>query len=107
MKHKAPKLLTKKEIKKMIETFSEWKIDSNNSKFTRTFVFKKQIDALIFIARTTVNSEVLKHYPDITFTFLKVKMNITTHEVKGLTKDDVLLIARIEHMYASQEGDKQ
>ena len=103
------KLLTKKELKKLDTKFPEWKLDSKETKVSRTFEFEKQIDALIFIARITVNSEILQHHADITFTYLKVKMMITTHEVKGLTKNDVLLLAKVEHIYLSQrqKGDNK
>lgn len=95
------KLLTKKEIKKLAGKFPEWKLDSKETKFARTFEFEKQIDALIFIARTTINSEILKHHADITFTYLSVKMTVTTHDAKGLTKNDSALLARIEQVFTS------
>lgn len=99
------KTLTKKELAKVVKKFPQWKMDTKETKLTRTFEFEKHIDALIFIARSTVNAEILKHHPDITFTHKKVKMTIMTHDATGLTKDDVLLVARVEHIYHSQKGD--
>jgi len=101
------KTLSKKEISKAIEVFPEWKIDAKQTKFIRTFSFEKHIDALIFIARSTVNAEVLKHHPDILFTYCTVKMTVTTHEPKGLTKNDLQLLKRIEHVHAGQKVDKK
>jgi 4a-hydroxytetrahydrobiopterin dehydratase len=97
-------LLTKKEIKKVTDKFPEWKLDAKETKLSRTVTFEKQIDALIFIARTTVNSEILKHHPDILFTYLQVKMTITSHEAKGLTKNDVVLLNRLEQILTSQKS---
>ncbi len=92
------KPLTKKELTKLEKTFPEWKLDKNHIKATRVFEFEKHIDALIFIARSTVNAEVLLHYPDINFTHCKVKMTVTTHEIKALTKQDVELMSRIDQV---------
>lgn len=103
---KAPKLLTKKELAKVEKNFPEWKIDKKGTRFTRTLEFEKQIDALIFIARTTVNAEILKHHPDITFTYLKVRMVVMSHDLKGLTKTDILLLARINTIATTQKVDK-
>ena len=99
------KSLSKKEINKVLKDFPQWKLDSNATKLTRIFTFEKHIDALIFIARSTVNAEVMKHQPDITFTYCKVKMAVTTHDLKGLTKNDINLIKKIEQV--SQKVDKK
>ncbi|MFT7507576.1 MAG: 4a-hydroxytetrahydrobiopterin dehydratase [Acidimicrobiales bacterium] len=103
---KTQKVLTQKEIQKIIKKFDDWNIDTKKTKFTRTVTFDKHIDALIFIARVTVNAEILNHHPDVTFTYQRVKLVTTTHEVKGLTKLDVSLMDRVEHIASSQKVDK-
>jgi 4a-hydroxytetrahydrobiopterin dehydratase len=101
------KTLTKKEIAKVVLSYPEWKLDVKETKLSRTFEFEKHIDGLIFIARSTVNAEIVKHHPDITFTYLKVKMLITTHDANGLTKKDLELLDRIEKVYSTQAVDKK
>ena len=93
-------------MKKLVERFSSWKIDAKQTKMARTFEFEKQIDGLIFIARTTVNAEILKHYPEINFSHLKVKMTVKTLEDGGFCKNDISLLSRIEHIYEGQDVDK-
>lgn len=100
-------LLTKKELRRVADVYQDWKLDSKKVKFSRTFKFEKHIDALIFIARTTVNAEILKHHPDITFTYCKVKVVCTSHEQKGLTQKDIELIALINRMCISKQVDKK
>jgi 4a-hydroxytetrahydrobiopterin dehydratase len=101
------KTLTKKEITKVGKSYPEWKFDTKQTKLSRTFEFEKHIDALIFIARSTVNAEIVKHHPDITFTYAKVKMVLTTHEANGLTKLDLELLERIEKVNTGQRVDKK
>lgn len=99
--HKHDKPLTKREIAKLEKNELGWKLNSTQTKLTRTFEFEKHIDALIFIARLTVHAELLKHHPDIHFTHEKVKMTLHSHEVGALTKKDLALLSRIEKVYSS------
>ena len=54
--------------------------------FRRSIEFVNQIAALI---------EKLDHYPDIHINFRKVRVEMSTHDVGGLTERDFALIAQI------------
>ena len=95
---RAAKLLTKREIDKAAKKLDSFVPDNKQVKLSATFTFPRHIDALVFIARITVHAEVLQHHPDITFTYSKVKVVITTHDLKGLTKKDFELATRIEDL---------
>lgn len=90
------KPLTKREIQKLEKNRLGWKLTSKDTKVTKTFTFEKHIDALIFIARLTVHTEIIKHHPDILFTYCTVKITLTSHDQKALTKKDLALLSRIE-----------
>ena len=103
---KANKPLTKKEMQKLTDNTLGWKLTSGDTKLVKTFVFEKHIDALIFIARLTVHTELLQHHPTILFTHQSVKITLTTHELKKLTRQDLALLARIEKTHTKlQDGD--
>lgn len=89
-------LLTTKEIEKFLKRYPEWSVNAKQNLLYRTIKFENHIDALVFIARVTVFAEVQQHHPDIEFSYSKVKVKLTTHEVKGLTKKDLKLASRIE-----------
>jgi 4a-hydroxytetrahydrobiopterin dehydratase len=91
-------LAKKSEIQKMLKKHTFWAINSKRTILYRTFTFPNQIDALAFIARVVVHSQVLSHYPEIQFSFGKVKITLSTNEVKGLTKNDLELLERIDHV---------
>lgn len=95
-------LLSKREIKSVLKKYSEWSVNSKETQFYRTFKFRDYIQALVFIARTSVHAEVLQHHPDIEFSYGKVKVILTTHELKGLTKLDIALLERIDKLYKSE-----
>ncbi len=98
--HKHDKPLTKRDIQKLEKSPLGWSLTAKNTKLVKTFTFDTHIDALIFIARLTVHAELLQHHPDITFTYAKVKITLTSHEQKTLTKKDVALLSRIEKTHA-------
>jgi 4a-hydroxytetrahydrobiopterin dehydratase len=88
-------LLNKKEIAKELKKLPEWSTNPKETSITYTRTFKNHIDALVFIARITVHAQVLGHHPEIVFTYNKVKVTLTTHDAKGLTKKDFELAQKI------------
>lgn len=97
MKNSKIQLLKPKVITKELKQLPSWKLSASKTTLMRTFTFNSHIDALTFIARITVHAQVLSHHPDITFTFKKVKVLLSTHEAKGLTALDIELAKRISH----------
>jgi 4a-hydroxytetrahydrobiopterin dehydratase len=89
-------LLKKAEIKKCIKQLQLWQLNAKETELSRTISFKDHLDALVFIARTTVHAQVLQHHPEIVFSYKKVKIKLTTHELSGLTNADVELAKKID-----------
>ncbi len=90
------RLLQKKELKVSQNKFPLWALNTKQTHFSRTFLFKDHLDALVFIARITVHAQICNHHPDISFTYKKVKVSVCTDTVKGITKKDIELMERIE-----------
>lgn len=91
-------LLTEREISRVLKVHEKWSCNQKKTKLYRTFVCDSYVDALVFIARISVHAEVLQHHPEILFTYTKVKITLTTHELGGVTKLDVSLLERIEKL---------
>lgn len=62
----------------------------------KQFDFKDFLQALAFTNRIGEIAESVGHHPDIYLTWGKVRLNIFTHKVNGLTKDDFILAAKFE-----------
>jgi 4a-hydroxytetrahydrobiopterin dehydratase len=95
------KILLKKEIQKLMKKFDSWTLNTKNTQLSKTFIFSDHINALVFIARITVHAQVLNHHPDIEFSYKKVKITLTTHNHKGLTKIDFDLAKKIDSIKIS------
>lgn len=90
------KTLTKTVLNKELKQLPGWKINAASTTLYKTFMFKDHIDALVFIARVTVHAQVLQHHPEIIFNYKKVRLNLTTHEAKALTKKDIEFALRVK-----------
>jgi len=92
------KALSKSEIAKQLKKVVAWSTNSKGTQIVKSATFDNHIDALVFIARITVHAQVLNHHPDINFSYKKVKVTLTTHEVKGLSAIDFEMAKRIDSL---------
>ena len=77
------------------ELGSEWKVVKGHH-LEKLFKFKNFVEALEFTNRIGAIAEKEGHHPDIYLTWGKVRVEIFTHTVNGLTKSDFILAAKIE-----------
>ncbi|MEM9336254.1 MAG: 4a-hydroxytetrahydrobiopterin dehydratase [Patescibacteria group bacterium] len=97
MKKKNP--YTKTELTKHLKKAKlDWSMTPKATQINKQFSFKDYLDAFMFVARVSVHAEILKHHPDIELSYGKVKVKLTTHDLKGVSKLDVDLAKRIEHV---------
>jgi 4a-hydroxytetrahydrobiopterin dehydratase len=81
-----------KEIKELIG----WEKVEN--KIRKNFKFKDFIEAFSFVTRIAIISEKMNHHPDITISFNSVHIDLTTHDINGISKNDIILARKIEEL---------
>lgn len=94
----SPKALSPKEIEKKYKAISEWQLNKKGTELSKTFSIESFIKGLAFIAKIAVHAEIMQHHPDVVLTYSKVKVTLTTHDVKGLTQKDFDLAKRIDNL---------
>jgi 4a-hydroxytetrahydrobiopterin dehydratase len=62
----------------------------------KAYTFKDFAEALVFTNLVGVVAEVEGHHPDIALSWGKVKIEIFTHKIDGLTENDFILAAKID-----------
>lgn len=72
-----------------------WKVVKEHH-LEKQFTFKDFRQALDFTNRIGEVAEQVGHHPDIYLTWGKVRVEIFTHKVNGLTKNDFVLAAKFE-----------
>ena len=92
----ATKALDPQKAAELLKELSNgWRIVEGHH-LEKQFDFKNFLQALAFTNRIGEVAESVGHHPDIYLTWGKVRLNIFTHKVSGLTKDDFILAAKFE-----------
>lgn len=86
--------LTEDQRSDFLSTHSGWTLEGET--ISRTFVFEDFGEAMGFVARAALASDVADHHPDIDIRWNKVTMALTTHEAGALTSKDVDLAEKFD-----------
>lgn len=82
------------ELNKDLPAEQQWQI--NNDKLTKNFKFKSFIRAFGWMSQIAIWAEKLNHHPEWFNVYNKVEVNLTTHDVGGLSELDFKLAAKMD-----------
>lgn len=87
--------LTAEEIEKYLPEVPGWEV-LENKKIRREFKFKDFKDAMAFVNKVADLAEREGHHPDIFIHgWNKVRIDLATHAIGGLSENDFILAAKI------------
>ena len=85
------------ELNKDLPAEQQWQI--NNDKLTKNFKFKSFIRAFGWMSQIAIWAEKLNHHSEWFNVYNKVEVNLTTHDVGGLSELDFKLAAKMDLFY--------
>jgi 4a-hydroxytetrahydrobiopterin dehydratase len=85
--------LTEAEIVEKLPEAKGW--DRHGDMLVRTWQFPSFRRAIEFVNLVAALFEKTGHYPDIEVNFRNVRIEMSTHDVGGLTEQDFLLISQL------------
>ena len=88
--------LTQAEIDQKIETVPQWQ--QSEQTIVRTFKFKNFVEAIAFVDKLVEPAEEAGHHPDLSISYNKVVVSLTTHDAGGLTEKDFSLAQTISDL---------
>ncbi len=88
--------LSKEEVTNLHSNVPTWTLSED--KITKQFKFSDFKQAIGFVNKLARIAEAEGHHPDIYIFYHKVKLELTTHAVKGLTKNDFIMAAKIDQL---------
>ena len=91
----SPKL-TDAELREGLGRIPKWTLEG--TKLRREFAFADFAQAFAFMTRVALAAEKANHHPDWSNSWNKVTIELTSHDVKGLSKRDLDLAAAIDAM---------
>ena len=90
------------EMHKYQKKVDGWDVIKNKKNIfflNKKFTFKNFLESQRFINKVGEISENEGHHPDISFGWGYAEVNITTHAIEGLSKNDFILAAKIDQLF--------
>ena len=79
-----------------INNLKEWKRIGN--KLQRSFKFSDFVEAFGFATRIALISEKMNHHPDLKIVYNNVDIELTTHDINGISNNDITLARKIDEL---------
>ena len=89
-------LIEEKELNSFIEKNPSWII--KNKTIKKEFEFTNFIEAFSFMTKVALLSEKMDHHPNWQNTYNKVIIELTTHDMNGITTNDIKLANYINNL---------
>jgi 4a-hydroxytetrahydrobiopterin dehydratase len=87
------------EIRRLHKQLPRWSLTSDKKTLTQTWRMKDFMAAIKLIQRIAKIAEKEDHHPDLHLTgYRSLKIELSTHSIGGLSKNDFILAAKIESL---------
>lgn len=87
--------LTTQGIEDLLKQVNGWKVVDGH-RLSKEYIFRKYPEAVQFVNQLAAIAEEQNHHPEIYLTWGKVRIEIYTHVVNGLTNNDFILAAKYD-----------
>jgi 4a-hydroxytetrahydrobiopterin dehydratase len=84
------------ESRRLLTQIRGWKLE--NKAIQKSFKFKDFAEAMRFVNRVAGLAEEEGHHPDIHISYNRVKLDLTTHAIGGLSENDFIMAAKIDRL---------
>jgi 4a-hydroxytetrahydrobiopterin dehydratase len=91
--------LSDEELAARCKSLRGWRLE-NGRKLHKEFTFKNFIEAFGFMSRVALIAEGMNHHPEWFNVWNKVIMDLTTHDVGGISTLDIEFAEKVEELLA-------
>lgn len=91
--------LTVEEIAPLLTQVKEWTLSEDKNKISKNWVFRDFLKAMNFVDQVADVAEGEGHHPDIFISYNKVKLDLSTHSIGGLSENDFIVAAKIDSLW--------
>jgi 4a-hydroxytetrahydrobiopterin dehydratase len=93
--------LTDEERRSLASELKGWSLVEGRDAITRHFVFKDFNEAFGFMTRVALAAEVHDHHPEWSNVYRNVTVVLTSHDVKGLSRRDLVMAKAIDAIFGA------
>lgn len=90
--------LKKEEALEYLKEVPQWEMSDDGKMIYREFIFKNFVKAMQFVEGVADIAEMEGHHPDIYISYNKVKLELYTHSIKGLSENDFIVAAKVDQI---------
>jgi 4a-hydroxytetrahydrobiopterin dehydratase len=96
-------LISEDELRRLLPAIADWQVVvvDDVMQLTREFSFKNFAQAMAFSNRVGDLAEAENHHPAILTEWGKVTITWWSHNIRGLHKNDLIMAARTDRVYAA------
>lgn len=97
--------LTLEEAREQLAQLEGWEL-SDGARIEKRWTVKNFLAGMAFLNRVAEVAESEGHHPDVHLTgYRKVRIELTTHAIGGLSENDFILAAKIDRLPVERTGD--
>jgi 4a-hydroxytetrahydrobiopterin dehydratase len=97
-----PKKLSEGDVEGALASLPGWKVE--NGKLHRDYKFANFVDAFGFMASGALVAESMNHHPEWFNVYNSVKIDLTTHDLGGISTNDLEMAKRFESLARARGG---
>lgn len=86
---------TREQAIAMLEEVPTWTLSDDARRISREFAFKDFAGAMAFANQVAAIAESEGHHPDLSVSWGKLRVELSTHAIGGLSENDFILAAKI------------
>lgn len=89
--------LTGEQIRPLLDELDGWQVDEGHH-LTKEWIFPDFAAALEFVNQVGEVAEQNGHHPDVVLKYGKVRIDLFTHKIDGLSESDFVLAAKLDRL---------
>lgn len=89
------------EINTYLNQIHEWQVTQDNKQIQKRFEFKNFYKTMAFVNAIAWIANQENHHPDMEVGYNYCVVKYTTHAVDGLTQNDFICAAKVDHLEAN------
>lgn len=90
--------LAGKDLELLLKSVVGWALKNKPARISKEFKFKDFAEAMEFVNKVAEIAEAEGHHPDIFISYNRVRLELTTHAIGGLSRNDFILAAKIDEL---------
>ena len=90
---------SEEDIIKNLKKIDGWTVKDDLLSIFKTYIFKNFKEAFSWMTSVSIEAERLDHHPEWSNVYNKVAVNLSTHDVSGLSKKDIELASFMDHEF--------